>query len=450
MSQLSTSAMTQAAPAAADSAAVSETATMKKVMRRLIPFILLCYVVSYLDRINVGFAALTMNRDLGLTPSQFGLGAGLFFIGYFFFEIPSNLALHRFGARMWISRIMISWGVISMATAFVVGPKSFALARFFLGMAEAGFTPGIYLYFTQWFPGAWRGKATAFFLVGIPVANIIGSPLSGALMELHGMWGFQGWQVLLLLEALPAVALGVLCLFLLPDRPAKAGWLTAAEKQWLEGELANEQNVLAARHGNKLKDAFTNWRVFALAGANFCGIIGSLSIGLWLPQIIKEFGLPAHQVGLVAAVPYIVGAIAMTLWARLANRSRNRLFFVAGAIVLAGVALAISAFLHTPLLKMLAITVAVASILAFQATFWAIPSGFLTGRAAAGGLALIVSIGNLGGFVGPSVIGFIRESTKGFTYPLIFVAGALLLGAVITLALGDPARAGNSNSKETA
>jgi len=450
MSQLSTPAVTPAASAPADSAAVSETAIMKKVMRRLIPFILLCYVVSYLDRINVGFAALTMNRDLGLTPSQFGLGAGLFFIGYFFFEIPSNLALHRFGARMWISRIMISWGVISMATAFVVGPKSFALARFFLGMAEAGFTPGIYLYFTQWFPGAWRGKATAFFLVGIPVANIIGSPLSGALMELHGMWGFQGWQVLLLLEALPAVALGVLCLFLLPDRPAKAGWLSPAEKQWLEGELANEQNVLAARHGNKLKDAFTNWRVFALAGANFCGILGSLSIGLWLPQIIKEFGLPPHQVGLVAALPYVVGAIAMTLWARLANRSQHRLLFVAGAIVLAGVALAISAFLHTPLLKMLAITVAVASILSFQATFWAIPSGFLTGRAAAGGLALIVSIGNLGGFVGPSVIGFIRESTQGFTYPLIFVAGALLLGAVITLALGDPARAGNSNSKETA
>lgn len=450
MSQLSTPAVTPAASAPADSAAVSETAIMKKVMCRLIPFILLCYVVSYLDRINVGFAALTMNRDLGLTPSQFGLGAGLFFIGYFFFEIPSNLALHRFGARMWISRIMISWGVISMATAFVVGPKSFALARFLLGMAEAGFTPGIYLYFTQWFPGAWRGKATAFFLVGIPVANIIGSPLSGALMELHGMWGFQGWQVLLLLEALPAVALGVLCLFLLPDRPAKAGWLSPAEKQWLEGELANEQNVLAARHGNKLKDAFTNWRVFALAGANFCGILGSLSIGLWLPQIIREFGLPPHQVGLVAALPYVVGAIAMTLWARLANRSQHRLLFVAGAIVLAGVALAISAFLHTPLLKMLAITVAVASILSFQATFWAIPSGFLTGRAAAGGLALIVSIGNLGGFVGPSVIGFIRESTQGFTYPLIFVAGALLLGAVITLALGDPARAGNPTSKETA
>ncbi|TWC67464.1 MFS transporter [Herbaspirillum sp. SJZ099] len=439
MSQAQEVLMTHSA-SAAETQSVDEQSTMKKVMRRLIPFILLCYVVSYLDRINVGFAALTMNKDLGLTPSQFGLGAGLFFIGYFFFEIPSNLALHRFGARMWISRIMISWGLISMATAFVVGPKSFALARFFLGMAEAGFTPGIYLYFTKWFPGQWRGKATAFFLIGIPVANIIGSPLSGALMELHGLWGFKGWQVLLLLEALPAVLLGVACLFLLPDRPSKARWLTPREQQWLEAELATEQDILAARHGNKLRDAFSNWRVFALAGANFCGIIGSLSIGLWLPQIIKEFGLPSHQVGLVAAIPYIVGAIAMTLWARLANNSDKRLFFVAGAIAIAAASIAISAFMHDPLLKMLAITVAVASILSFQATFWAIPSGFLTGRAAAGGLALIVSIGNLGGFVGPSMIGFIREATQGFTYPLIFVAGALLLGAVITLVLGDPAK----------
>ncbi|QNB07914.1 MFS transporter [Herbaspirillum frisingense] len=419
---------------------VDEQATMKKVLRRLIPFILLCYVVSYLDRINVGFAALTMNKDLGLTPAQFGLGAGLFFIGYFFFEIPSNLALHKFGARMWISRIMISWGLISMATAFVVGPKSFALARFLLGMAEAGFTPGIYLYFTKWFPGAWRGKATAYFLVGIPIANIIGSPISGALMELHGMWGFQGWQVLLLLEALPAVVLGVMCWFILPDGPSKAGWLSKSEKSWLDSKLEAEQSALTARHGNKLLDAFRNPRVFALAGANFCGILGSLSIGLWLPQIIKEFGLPSHQVGLVAAFPYVIGAIAMTLWAKLADRGGNRLFFVAGAISAAAVSLSVSAYLHDPLLKMIAITVAVSSILSFQATFWAIPSAFLTGRAAAGGLALIVSIGNLGGFVGPSVIGFIRQETQGFTYPLLFVSAALLLGAVITLVFGNPVR----------
>lgn len=425
---------------AAAAAAVNEDATMKKVIRRIIPFVFLCYVVSYLDRINVGFAALTMNHDLGLTPAQFGLGAGLFFLGYFIFEIPSNLALHKFGARVWIARIMISWGVISMATAFVVGPKSFALTRFLLGLAEAGFTPGIYLYFTKWFPGAWRGRATAAFLVGIPVANMLGSPLSGMLMELHGLVGLKGWQVLLLVEALPAVVLGVLCLYLLPDQPAQVRWLAPAERTWLAERLATEQQTLSARHGDKLRDAFTNWRVFALAAINFCGIVGSLGIGLWLPQIVKEFGLRASQVGLVTALPYAVGAVSMLWWSRRANRSPNRLRYVVGAMLIAAAALAISAFLATPVLKMLAITVTVSAVLSFQATFWAIPSGFLTGRAAAGGLALIVSIGNLGGFVGPSMIGYIKQATGGFTLPLLAVAGALALGATIMLLLGDPAK----------
>lgn len=423
----------------ASEASTLEQATMKKVMKHLIPFVLLCYIVSYLDRINVGFAALSMNKDLGLTPSQFGLGAGLFFIGYFFFEIPSNLALHRFGARMWISRIMISWGLVSMATAFVTDSTSFATARFFLGMAEAGFTPGIFLYFTKWFPGPWRAKATAMFLIGIPIANIIGSPLSGAILELNGMWGFKDWQILLLIEALPAVVLGFLCLVALPDKPAAAKWLTAEEKKWLEDELSREQSTLAARHGSKVKDAFTNWRVFALAFINFCGIVGSLGVGLWLPQIIKEFGLPSGQVGLVAAIPYLVAAVCMTLWSRKAAKSNRQVAYVVTAILTAGVALATSAFMQTPVIKMLAITLAVSSILSFQATFWAIPSSFLTGRAAAGGLALIVSIGNLGGFVGPFAIGLIKEATHGFQYPLVFLACVLLLGGLTTLLLGNPA-----------
>jgi MFS family permease len=425
----------------APTAGVNEEATMKKVLRHIIPFVFICYVVSYLDRINVGFAALTMNRDLGLTPAEFGLGAGLFFLGYFIFEIPSNLAMHRYGARVWIARIMISWGLISMATAFVVGPKSFALSRFLLGLAEAGFTPGIYLYFTKWFPGAWRGKATAAFLVGIPVANMLGSPVSGALMELHGLAGLKGWQVLLLIEALPAVVLGVLCLYLLPDRPSQARWLAREEQSWLEGRLDAEQQTLSQKHGDKLRDAFTNWRVFVLALINFCGIIGSLGIGLWLPQIIREFGLRAGQIGIVTAIPYAVGAVSMLLWSRMANRSSNRLRYVVSAMMVAAFALAASAFLATPVLKMIAITVTVSAILSFQATFWAIPSSFLTGRAAAGGLALIVSIGNLGGFVGPSMIGFIKQATNSFTYPLLSVAGALLIGACAMLVLGDPAKA---------
>src|SRR4029453_11216422 len=317
-------------------------AVMRKVMRRIIPFVFVCYVISYIDRVNVGFAALTMNRDLGLTPAQFGIGAGLFFIGYFLFEIPSNLIMQRVGARLWIARIMITWGLISMATAFVVGPYSFATARFFLGLAEAGFTPGIYLYFTHWFPGKWRARATAAFLVGIPAANIVGSPISGAIINLGGVAALKGWQWLLLLEAFPAVLLGIACLFVLSDRPEKASWVDAREKAWLTETLAMEQKSMAARHGSSLRDAFTNWRLFTLAFINFCGIVGSVGIGLWLPQIIKELGLSSTAIGFVAAIPYLVGAFAMTWWARLANASDNRIPYVVGALVMAAVSLAVS------------------------------------------------------------------------------------------------------------
>jgi len=418
-------------------------AVMSKVMRRIIPFVFICYVVSYIDRVNVGFAALTMNRDLGLTPAQFGVGAGLFFVGYFLFEIPSNLIMQRVGARFWIARIMISWGLISMATAFVVGPFSFAAARFLLGLAEAGFTPGIYLYFTHWFPGKWRARATAAFLVGIPTANVVGSPISGALISLGGMAGLKSWQWLLLLEAFPAVLLGVACLFVLSDSPEKAKWLDPREKAWLTHALAAERKEMASRHGSSLRDAFTNWRLFTLAFINFCGIVGSVGIGLWLPQIIKELGLSSTAIGFVAAIPYVVGAVAMTVWARLASNSDNRIPYVVGALVMAAVALAASTQLDSAVFKMTALVIAVSSILAFQATFWAIPSGFLTGTAAAGGLALIVSIGNLGGFAGPSLIGLIKDMTHGFTYPLLAVSAILFVGALTMLGLGDPARVRN-------
>jgi len=418
-------------------------AVMSKVMRRIIPFVFICYVVSYIDRVNVGFAALTMNRDLGLTPAQFGVGAGLFFVGYFLFEIPSNLIMQRVGARFWIARIMITWGLISMATAFVVGPFSFAAARFLLGLAEAGFTPGIYLYFTHWFPGKWRARATAAFLVGIPTANVVGSPISGALISLGGMAGLKSWQWLLLLEAFPAVLLGVACLFVLSDSPEKAKWLDPREKAWLTNALAAERKDMASRHGSSLRDAFTNWRLFTLAFINFCGIVGSVGIGLWLPQIIKELGLSSTAIGFVAAIPYVVGAVAMTVWARLASNSDNRIPYVVGALVMAAVALAASTQLDSAVFKMTALVIAVSSILAFQATFWAIPSGFLTGTAAAGGLALIVSIGNLGGFAGPSLIGLIKDMTHGFTYPLLAVSAILFVGALTMLGLGDPARVRN-------
>lgn len=431
---------------ASDDYAASER-TLAKAFRRILPFIFACYVISYLDRTNVGFAALTMNKDLGLTAEQFGFGAGLFFIGYFFFEIPSNLIMQKVGARVWIARIMITWGLFSMATAFVVGPRSFSAARFLLGIAEAGFTPGIFLYFTHWFPGKWRSKVTAAFMVGIPVANMIGAPISGALLELGGLHGLRSWQWLLLIEGLPAVILGIACLFVLADRPEKAKWLTEEERAVLERRLALERREIGAKNGSNLRDAMTNWRVFVLAFINFCGIVGSLGVGLWMPQIIKQFGVEHAVVGWLAAIPYAIGAVVMLWWARVANRAQNRIPYVAGALVVAAAALCFSTFVDAPLLKLMALCCTVSGILAFQATYWAIPSSFLTGRAAAGGLALIVSVGNLGGFVGPSMIGALKQLSGGFTMPLLAVSAVMLVGALTTAWLGDPgANAGEAAS----
>ncbi|WP_250535159.1 MFS transporter [Caballeronia sp. AZ10_KS36] len=425
--------------------------TLAKAFRRILPFIFLCYVVSYLDRTNVGFAALTMNKDLGLTGEQFGLAAGLFSIGYFLFEIPSNLIMQKVGARVWIARIMITWGVCSMLTAFVVGPKSFAAARFLLGIAEAGFTPGIYLYFTHWFPGKWRAKVTAAFLVGIPVANMIGSPISGALLQLGGLHGLKSWQWLLLIEGLPAVVLGVACLFILADRPDKASWLSDEEKATLARRLAAEQKDIGSKHGSTLRDAMTNWRVFVLAFINFCGIVGSVGVGLWMPQIIKQFGVTHSVVGWLAALPYLIGAFAMLWWARVANKAQKRVPYVAGALLIAAAALACSALTDVPLFKLIALCFTVSGILAFQATYWAIPSSFLTGRAAAGGLALIVSVGNLGGFAGPSMIGALKQMSGGFTLPLLAVSAVLLIGALTIAWLGDPgANAGEASAARKA
>lgn len=417
---------------------IDEDALMGKVMRRIIPFIFVCYVISYLDRINVGFAALQMNKDLALTPSAFGLGAGLFFIGYFICEIPSNLMLQRFGARRWLARIMVSWGLISTLTALVGGATGFAVARLLLGVAEAGFTPGVYLFFTYWFPGAWRARATAAFLVGIPIANMIGSPLSGWLLTFDGLAGLHGWQWLFVIEGMPAVLLGIACLFVLSDGPRDASWLSGTEKAWLADRLAQEQAVLALRHGARLRDAFSV-PVFLFALINFCGIVGSLGVGIWMPQIVKGFGLSYIATGLVAAAPYAMAAVVMTLWARAAARSPRRVAYVVAALAAAAVALALSVAAATPVLAMLALSVTVCGILGFQASYWALPSSFLTGRAAAAGLALIVSIGNLGGFAGPFAIGWLREATKSFTIPLLVIAAVLLFGAVLMALVGDPA-----------
>ena len=410
---------------------------LTKVLWRIVPFLLLCYIIAYLDRVNVGVAGLTMNHDLGLSPSEFGWSAGLFFFGYFLAEVPSNLALQAVGARKWIARILITWGLLSAATAFVVGPVSFGVMRFLLGLGEAGFTPGVFLYFTYWFPARARGRATAAFLLGIPIANIIGAPLSSSLLALDGFAGLHGWQLLLILEGIPAPILGFVCLFTLTDKPEQAKWLSPEERTWLVGVLAAERQQIEAKHASKLKDAFTNWRVLVCAAVNFCAIIGSVGLGLWMPQILKGFGFGVVAVGFLAAIPYVCGAITMMLWARLSDAGTERSWYVASALLVGALCLVAAGYAtSSALISIIALCGAVVGIMCYQSTIWPIPSSFLTGSAAAGGLALIVSIGNLGGFVGPFLIGTIRESTGSFGWALISVAAFLILGAILIRIVG--------------
>jgi ACS family tartrate transporter-like MFS transporter len=417
--------------------------TLGKVLRRILPFLFICYVVNYLDRVNVGLAALAMNKDLGLSPSEFGWGAGLFFIGYFLFQIPSNLMLQKVGARRWIACIMVTWGIISTATAFVTGPISFGSARFLLGVAEGGFVPGVFLYLTQWFPSDWRAKATAAFLVGIPVASIFGSPISGGLLSLPEIGGLRSWQWLLILEGLPAILLSVACLFVLVDRPEEAPWLQPEEKLQLTRRLDSERRQIEQLHRFTLAETLSNGRVITLAAINFCSIIGGFGVQLWLPQIIKGFGLSNAEVGWINAIPYAFGAVAMILWARSSDRAADRTWHVASTTLLAAAGLVIASCVSSPVFSLAALTLTIIGTLSFQATFWAVPATFLTGRAAAAGIALIVAVGNLGGFAGPYLIGRVKEATNSYMIALLVLAGFLTCSSVMMLMLGNPARKRN-------
>jgi D-galactonate transporter len=410
-------------------------ALFRKLLWRLIPFLFTAYVVSFLDRLNVSVAALTMRHDLGLGPAALGLGFGIFAVGYVSCEIPSNLMLHRFGARLWIARIMISWGIVSGATFLVNNATHFYIVRFLLGVAEAGFVPGICYYLTLWFPNVWRAKAMVAFLVAVPITGVIGNPISGALLGLNGIWGLHGWQWLFILEGIPAVILGFVCLRVLTDTPAKADWLSEAERSWLQSVLARERAEMEQRHRYTLGQVLTNGRVLTLALINFCYIVGNSGTSLWLPQVIKEFGLSNLQVGFVAAIPYLCGAIGMILWARHSDRALERTWHVAIAGLLATVAFAISASMHSPVLAMLALTLGMVGTFGFFGTFWAIPPSFLTGQAAAAGIALIISVGNLGGLVGPYVVGWMRQATQSFALAFVAMSGFFLVASILIVVL---------------
>ena len=418
------------------------TSAIGKAARRLLPFLCLCYAVNFLDRVNVGFAALAMNEDLGFSPSIFGAGAGIFFVGYLLFEIPSNLALQHFGARIWIARIMVSWGLVAIAMALVSGTASFYAMRFLLGVAEAGFFPGIILYLTYWFPAHERARIVSLFMAAVPLATLVGGPVSGALLELHGLGGLKGWHWLFIVEGVPAVLLGLAALKLLPDRPADAPWLSEDEKHALEAKLAAEAATTRDVGYHALGDALTKPRVFVLALLYFCIVVGLYGIGFWMPQVIQTFGLMPLEIGFLTAVPYLFASIAMVIWGRHSDATGERVWHVALPLFLAGAAFAWSAASAPLAVIMVALSIAAIGIYAAVSAFWSLPTAILTGTGAAAGLALVNSVGNLGGLAGPSIVGAIRQATGSFTAALLFLAAAMALGGIIVLLFGQARRWG--------
>lgn len=414
-----------------------EQRTIARVSARLIPFLIACYFGAFLDRVNVSFAALTMNRDLGLTASQYGFGAGLFFITYFLFELPSNLALSRVGARRWIARIMFAWGLLSGATAFVDSASGFYLVRLLLGAAEAGFFPGIIFYLTLWFPSAYRARIIGYFMAAGPMSTVIGAPLSGLLLRLDGTMGLKGWQWLFIVEALPSLILSVVVWFYLTDRPSDAAWLKAEEREWLEARLAAEEQQRRTSGVHTLRHVLTTPKVLALCAAYFALIGTNNGVGLFLPQMVQSLGLTNLRASLVAALPFLVGGVAMVLWGRHSDRTRERRYHAAFPLLVGGLTLLTAAFVEDPVLGMAALTVTGFGMFSSMPVFWTLCTGFLTGTAAAGGIAFINSVGNLAGFVGPSVMGWARDYSGGYALGLLLLAGASFIGMSIMLTVRD-------------
>jgi D-galactonate transporter len=412
-----------------------EDATYRKVTLRLIPFLFMCYVFAYLDRVNVGFAKLQMLSDLQFSETVYGLGAGIFFIGYFFFEVPSNLALHRFGARKWIARIMISWGLISGVMMFVTTPMQFYVLRFFLGVAEAGFFPGIILYLTYWYPSGRRGKITALFMTGIPIAGVIGGPLSGWIMNrFDTVNGMSGWQWLFLLEAIPSIIAGIVVLFYLNDKISDAKWLSPAQIAMLEKNVSSgHQNI----ESHSALGAFKSSRVWVLCACYFGIIMGLYGISFWLPSLIRATGVTdALDIGLLTMIPYGVAAVAMVLTGLSSDRRVERRWHVAVPAVIGAVSLVASTFFPgNTALAVLTLTCATAGIFSALCQFWSIPPAFLGGAAAAAGIAIINSVGNLAGFVSSYIVGWVKDLTQSTDIGLYVIAGSLVIAAAIVLTM---------------
>jgi ACS family tartrate transporter-like MFS transporter len=429
--------------AIAESAQGIERRTIAKVSWRLLPLAALAYCIAYIDRSNISFAALTMNKDLGFSAYIYGWGAGIFFFGYFLFEIPSNLILEKVGARLWIARIMITWGIISALTAFVTGPASFLTIRFLLGVAEAGFFPGMILYFTYWFPSEYRGRVISTLFVAQPVANAIASIASAAILGMDGMLGLKGWQWIFIIEALPAVLLGLIILKVMTDRPPRANWLTIEEGNWLQARIDDENRKVESGGRMTLMRALPDPRVVALSAIYLMSVTANYGIVFFLPQIIKGIGLTNMMTGVVSAIPYVIGIIGLIAWGWSSDRNNERRWHLIAASCVGALGLAFAAWAGASYWALLGMSAAVVGIYGSRASFWPMPSIFLTGTAAAGAIASINATGNLGGYFGPFIVGWIKDSTNSFEAGLYFLAACSLMSAVIAFiaarAAGDPA-----------
>jgi ACS family tartrate transporter-like MFS transporter len=413
-----------------------EERAIRKITWRLIPFLMLLYFVAFLDRINVGFAALTMNKDLGLTSQVFGLGSGIFFLGYFAFEVPSTVILHKVGARFWIGRIMITWGLVSIAMVFTRGPISFYILRFLLGLAEAGFFPGIILYLSYWFPANHRSTVTAMFMAAAPAAGFIGSPVSGALMQLNGLLSLRGWQWLFLIEGIPALLLGLITFHFLTDRPADAVWLTADERNWLSQAILREQTDIQGPRSHSAWRALADWKVLTLSLAYFGTSAGLYTIGFWAPLIVKALGFSVFHVGLLLAIPNLIAVIGMVLWSRNSDRTGERYWHAAIACVIAAVGMAVIARAgSSAILAITGLSLTAFGVSAAKPPLWILPTIFFAGSAAAASIGLINSLGTLGGFAGPIMIGSTNGASGHFSRGLYLVGGTLILSAVTIIVM---------------
>jgi MFS transporter, ACS family, tartrate transporter len=412
---------------------------LRKVRWRLIPFLFLLYIVAYLDRVNVGFAGIDMSRDLGFSAAVYGLGSGIFFLSYTLFEVPSNLILARVGVRIWIARIMVTWGVVSTAMLFVNDELTFYVLRFLLGVAEAGFFPGIILYLTHWFPQRERARAVGLFMTATAMAGVIGAPISSALLQLHGFGGLNGWQWLFLIEGVPAILLAPLVWVYMTERPSEAAWLTADERDWLTREMAAEQAQTKDAHVT-LRAALTSPRLWIVSLPYFCVVIAFYGVTFWLPQILQAgSGYSAALVVLLSAIPYVAATIGLATVGAHSDRTGERRWHVAVPCLIGALGFVLTVLAPpSPAFALATLSIAAFGIWGTLGPFWAIPTAFLRGTAAAGGIALVNSIGNVGGFVGPYLMGWIRDATGGFSAGLLTLAAILVVGAAIVLRLQEP------------